>query len=113
MTGLGTAMADFTGVTVRFEGQPWDFLLRRDDFAPDPGFGALHLATIHAKDIVRFLPNWEGLAWARVPDNLISRAECWARDWPYQVNVRGRAGSRLGHREVVDAFRAFMAHAAD
>jgi hypothetical protein len=112
MTGVGTAMADFTGLTVRFEAQPWEFVLRRDDFGPEPAFGSLDLDRIHARDIARFLPNWDSLAWVPVPDNLLSRAECWARDWPYQVNLRARTGSRLERREVVDAFRAFMAHAA-
>ncbi len=111
MTGIGTAMAGFAGLTVKFESENWEFVLRRDDFAPDPAFGALHLAKVRPQDVARFLPNWEALAWVRVPDNLLSRAECWARDWPYQVSIRARAGSRLEHRDVVDAFNRYMAAA--
>jgi hypothetical protein len=112
MTGVATAMADFAGLAVKFEGHRWEFVLRRDDFAPEPRFGELHLKPIRALDVAAFLPHWDSLAWVPVPDNLLSRVECWARDWPYQINLRARAGSPLQHRDVIEAFRGFMAQAA-
>ena len=110
MTGVGMSLPDFTGLVVHFDRQPWDFVLRRADFAPYAGFGDLHRAGVDACRVAHFLPNWKTLAWIRIPDNLITRAESWAHDLPYQVNIRGAVDSRLSHDTVAGAFLRFMAH---
>jgi hypothetical protein len=112
MDGIGTALPGFSGLGVSMNGERWAFLLRRADFSPDDGFGALHNVPVRAREVARYLPNWAKLDWVRVPDNLITRSESMARDLPYQVNIHCTAGSGLTHENVIDAFRKFMAQPA-
>ena len=107
--GIGTAMAGFTGLSVRIEGQQWTILLRRADFSSDDSFGTLHNAPVGAREVARYLPNWEKLDWVQIPDNYLTCSQSWARDMPYQVNVQTAVGTNLTHANVRDAFLKFMA----
>jgi hypothetical protein len=107
--GIGTAMAGFAGLNVRFEGQQWNILLRRADFSSDDSFGTLHNAPVGPREVARYLPNWETLDWVQIPDNLLTCAQSWARDMPYQVNIQTAVGGTLSHAEVRAAFLKFMA----
>ncbi len=111
MTGVGLAMPGGSGLQVRFDRQPWNLLLRRADFAPEHGFGALHGAPVRAHHIARYAPNWKGLLWLPVPDNALTHAESWAQDPPYQLNVRGDPGCNLTREAVIGEFLGFMARA--
>lgn len=110
MTGIGTVIPGFAGLSVRIPGQDWNFLLRRADFMADQSFGTLHNATVSAHRVAGYLPNWAKLNWVRIPENIITRSESQAHDLPYQVNVLTSFRSNLMHGEVVDAFLKFMAH---
>ena len=107
--GIGTAMAGFSGLEVRIEGQAWTILLRRADFSADESFKTRHGATLGARELAHYLPNWKRLNWAEIPDNYVTRSQSWARDMPYQVNVQGAFGGSLTHAQVRAAFLAFMA----
>jgi hypothetical protein len=112
MKAIGVALPGLNGLSVRFERQPWEFLLRRADFRPDDAFRALHGAALHAVHLAPFLPNWKSLAWQPVEDSLSARAESWAKDLPYHVSVRTGVDGQLTHGEVLDAFQRFMAQPA-
>ena len=110
MTGIGTVIPGFAGLSVRIPGQEWKFLLRRADFMADQSFGTLHNVPVSAHRVAGYLPNWAKLDWVRISENIITRAESQAHDLPYQVNVMGSFRGSLVHGEVVDAFLRFMAH---
>jgi hypothetical protein len=109
--GIGTAMAGFTGLSVRFEGQQWNILLRRADFSSDGGFGALHNVPVGPREVARYLPNWQKLDWVQIPDNYLTCSQSWARDMPYQVNIQTAVGGTLTRASVLAAFLKFMAEA--
>lgn len=110
MTGIGTVIPGFAGLSVRIAGQDWNFLLRRADFMAEQSFGALHNAPVSAQLVGKYLPNWASLDWVRIPENIITRCESQALDLPYQVNVMTNFRSSLTHRGVIEAFLKFMAH---
>lgn len=108
MTGNAIALTGLAGLEVNLPGEDWSFLIRRVDFAADPGFASHHGKEVHARDLLRLLPNWASLSWAQVPDNILSTSESCGRDAQYQVSVRAQPGSGKQHQEVIAAFLRFM-----
>jgi hypothetical protein len=108
---LAMGSAEGNGLRVRVTKAGWSILLRRRDFAPEARFAEFYGKPVEPSALLRFLPMWEKLSWARVPEHLISAAECSAADGEFYVSIQADTGSGRSHEDVIEAFSAFMRRA--
>jgi hypothetical protein len=110
--GFATVMAG--SLACNMPGADWHFSIRRVDGSGHSRFFDFHKKEVLATDIAAYLPNWETLQWTEIKDNLLGKSESYARDIEFKVNVQSTEIGTKSHKEVVEAFRAFMrtAHTA-
>jgi hypothetical protein len=103
----GEAMLMSQSLTAAAE--DWYLSIRRVNGKSDPKFNAYHDQQIAPSAIATFVPNWKSLEWNEIRESMFSRAESYAKDAEYKVNVAARAeGSSLSHEQVRSKFIEFM-----
>lgn len=104
--GFSTVMAGSLACSV--PGADWHFSIRRIDGSAHSPFFNFHKKEVLPTDIAAYLPNWETLQWTEIKDSVFGKSESYAKDIEFKVNVQSAEGSAKNHKEVTEAFLAFM-----
>ena len=104
--GFTTVMGGSLACSIK--GEDWNFSIRRVDGTNHGPFYEFHNKEVSANDVAVFLPNWASLDWIEIKDSMLGKSESYAKDVEFKVNVQSSERSTKNHKEVVEAFMAFM-----
>ncbi len=104
--GFTTLMGGSLACSV--DGADWHFSVRRVDGHSHGPFCEFHQKDVSASDIAAFLPHLDSLEWHEIADSALGKSESFAKDNEFRVNVQSSEQGTKNHKEVVEAFLAFM-----
>lgn len=107
--GFATVMAGSLACSVA--DADWHFSIRRVDGKTHGPFFDFHGKEVSPDDVAKFLPNWEKLKWTEINDSILGKSESYAKDLEFKINVQSTENGTKTHKEVVEAFLAFMRNA--
>lgn len=104
--GFATVMAGSLACSIT--DADWHFSIRRVDGKTHGPFFNFHGKEVSADDVAKYLPNWNNLQWTEIKDSMMGKSESYGKDVEFKVNVQSTEGGSKTHREVVEAFLAYM-----
>ena len=105
--GFATVMAGSLACSIA--DADWHFSIRRVDGKTHGAFFDFQGKDVSAADVAKFIPNFKTLQWTEIKDSFIlSKSESYAKDVEFMVNVQSTENGSKNHKDVVEAFLAFM-----
>jgi len=108
MKAEGFASGQAPTLYVSIADEDWHFSIRRVDGKTHNPFYDYRGKEVSASDIAKFLPNWRTLQWTEIKDSPLDKSQSCAKDVDFRVTVQSVEGGAKTHKEVVEAFLAFM-----